>query len=161
MSNFGRINPFISITPSKPFISSGSLFTLFNWEIYYLSPVYYDLGTADLIFIRVNIYPGLGERGLLLISEPIYFIRVTIYLAALSYYISRGHYLPRAVGVRGLQLIFQPINFIRVTIYPATIPYNISRGHYLPSKLYCLVLACIKAILYSRPLSFCHDIANI
>jgi hypothetical protein len=26
-------------------------------------------------------------------------------------------------------------------------PHNISRGHYLPCKIYCLVLAFIKAII--------------
>jgi hypothetical protein len=77
--NFLVVNPFISITPSKPLISSGSWLTLQNCDIYYLSAVKYDPATTDLIFIRVNIYPGPGEGNLQLTSEPIYFIRVTIY----------------------------------------------------------------------------------
>ncbi len=71
------------------------------------------------------------------------------------YNISRGHLL-RGTGRGGLQLIIQPINFIRVTIYPAAMPHNISRGHYLPCKIYCLALACIKAIIH-----LCHNVANI
>ncbi len=58
-----RFNPFISITPSKPLMPSGSWLTLHNYEISYLSAVYYDPATTDLIFIRVNIYPGPGEGG--------------------------------------------------------------------------------------------------
>jgi hypothetical protein len=38
---------------------------------------------------------------------------------------------------------------------------NFSVGHYLPCKTYCIVLACIKAIFYIRPLRFYHDLANI
>jgi len=84
--------------------------------IYYLAAVTYYPAIIDLSFIRVNIYPGPGERGLQLISEPVYFIRVTIYPVAFPHNISRGHYLPRGGGgqVRGLLLIFQPIYFIRV-----------------------------------------------
>jgi hypothetical protein len=63
---------------------------------------------ADLIFIRVNIYPGTGG---------------------------------------GLIANFPPIYFIRVTIYPAVLSHNINRGHYLPSKIYYLILACIRAII--------------
>ena len=120
---FRHFNPFISITPSKPLMSSGPWLTLHNCEIFYLLAVNYDPATTDLIFIRVNIYPGPGEGGSL--------------------------------------LIFYPIHFIRVTIYPASLPHNISRGHYLPCTTYCLVLACIKAIIHIRPLRFCHDLANI
>ncbi len=58
------ITPFISISPSKPLMSSGSWLTLHNCEIFYLLEVNYDPATIDLIFIRVNIYPGLGGRGL-------------------------------------------------------------------------------------------------
>jgi hypothetical protein len=36
--------------------------SLCNCEIY-LSAVYFDLATEDLIFIRVNIYPGRGGEG--------------------------------------------------------------------------------------------------
>ncbi len=59
---------FISFTPSKALVSSGSWLTLQNFEIYYLSSVIYDPTTTDLIFIRVNIYPGPGMGGLQLIS---------------------------------------------------------------------------------------------
>jgi hypothetical protein len=41
--------------------------TLHNCEIFYLSAVNYDPATTDLIFIRVNIYPGPEEGGLQLI----------------------------------------------------------------------------------------------
>ncbi len=116
-----QLNPFISITPSKPFMSSGSWLTLHYCEIYYLSAVNYDPATTDLILIRVNIYPGPGEGGLQLILKPIYFIRVTIYPATIPHNTSRGHYLPREVGGGCFLLIFQPIYFIRVTIYPVTL----------------------------------------
>jgi hypothetical protein len=56
-------NPLISITPSKPLMSSGSWLTLHNCEFFYLLAVNYDPATTDLIFIRVNIYPGAGEGG--------------------------------------------------------------------------------------------------
>jgi hypothetical protein len=58
-----NFNPFISITPSKPLMSSGSCLTLHNCEIFYLSAFNYDPATTDLIFIRVNIYPGPGKGG--------------------------------------------------------------------------------------------------
>jgi hypothetical protein len=61
------VNPIISITPSKPSVSSGSLFTLLNCKICYLSHVNYDPPAADLISIRVTIYlrpgGGGGRRG--------------------------------------------------------------------------------------------------
>ncbi len=114
-------SPFISITPSKPFMSSGSWLTLHYCDIYYLSAVNYDPATTDLIFIRVNIYPWPGEGGLQLIFKPVYFIRVTIYPATIPHNISRGHYLPREVGGGCFLPIFQPIYFIRVTIYPVTL----------------------------------------
>jgi hypothetical protein len=41
------IGPFISVTPSKPLMSSGWL-TLRNCEIYYLSAVIYEPETTDL-----------------------------------------------------------------------------------------------------------------
>jgi hypothetical protein len=70
-TNYCKINPFISIhTPSKPLISSGSWLTLHNCEIFYLLAVNNDPATADLNFIRVNIYPGPGEGGSLLIFYP-------------------------------------------------------------------------------------------
>ncbi len=114
------INPFISITPSKPLMSSGSWLTLRNCEIFYLLAVNYDPATTDLIFIRVNIYPGPGEGGSQLIFSPIHFIRVTIYPASLPHNISRGHYLPGVGGEGVYRLIFLTVNFIRVTIYLAT-----------------------------------------
>jgi hypothetical protein len=87
-------------------MSSGSWLTLHNCEIFYLLAVNYDPATTDLIFIRVNIYPGPGEGGSLLIFEPVHFIRVTIYPASLPHNISRGHYLPRGVGGGDLQADF-------------------------------------------------------
>ncbi len=91
-------NPFISITSSKPLMSSGSWLTLHYCYMYYLSAVNYVPVTTDLIFIRVSIYPGPGKGGLQLILKPIYFIRVTIYPATFPHNISRGHYLPRGGG---------------------------------------------------------------
>jgi hypothetical protein len=46
-------------------MSSGSIFTLLNFKIYYLSNVNYDLAATDLISIRVSIYlrPGEGEEA--------------------------------------------------------------------------------------------------
>jgi hypothetical protein len=73
---------------------SGFWLTLHNCEVFYLLAVNYDPATTDLIFIRVNIYPGPGEGGSQLISYPVHFIRVTIYLATLSHNIGSGHYLP-------------------------------------------------------------------
>ncbi len=61
---------------------------------------------------------------------------------------------------KGLKLIFHPIIY-QVTIYPAALPHNISKGHYLPRKVYCLILACSKSNIQTRPLNFCHDIASI
>jgi hypothetical protein len=58
------VNPFISITPRKPIMSSGSWLTLHNCGIFYLLAVNYDPATTDLIFIRVNIYPGPGKGAL-------------------------------------------------------------------------------------------------
>jgi hypothetical protein len=71
---------------------------LHNCDIYYISAVNYDPAATDLIFIRVNIYPGQGEGDLQLITEPVYFIRVTIYPAAFPHNISRGHYYPGGWG---------------------------------------------------------------
>ncbi len=96
--------PFISITHSKPLMSSGS----------WLTPV-----TTDIIlkfFFRVSIYPWPRKGGLQLISKPNYFIRVTIYPAALPYYISRGHYLPCKVYCHVLDSIkfiihMRPLSF--------------------------------------------------
>ena len=71
-SSISLFNPFISITPSKPLMSSGSWLTLHYCDIYYLSAVNYDPVTTDIIFIRVSIYPGTGKGGLQLILKPIY-----------------------------------------------------------------------------------------
>jgi hypothetical protein len=140
-------NPFISITPSKPLLSSGSWLTLHNYEIFYLLAINYDPATTDLIFIRVNIYPGPGEGNSQLLSQLFQFIRVTIYPVALPHNISRSCYLPSGVGVGAYRLIFLTIYF--------------SRSHYLPCNTYCLGLACIKATIHIRPLRFFHDLANI
>jgi hypothetical protein len=115
------LNPFISITPSKPLMSSGSWLTLHYCDIYYLSAVNYDPVTTNLIFIRVSIYPGPGKGGLQLILKPIYFIRVTIYPATFPHNIGRGHYLPRGVGGGCFLVISQPIYFYQ--------------DHYLPCGL--------------------------
>ncbi len=87
-------NPFIFITLSMPLMSSGSWLTLHNCMIFNLLAVNYDPATTNLIFIKVNIYPGPGEGGSQPIFLPIHFIRVTIYPVSLPHNISRGHYLP-------------------------------------------------------------------
>jgi hypothetical protein len=51
------INPFISITPSKPLISSGPGMTLNNFEICYFSAIYYING------IKINILPRACRGG--------------------------------------------------------------------------------------------------
>jgi hypothetical protein len=99
-------------------MSSGCWLTLHNCEIYYLLAVTYDPATTDLIFIRVNIYPGPGDGGSQLISKPINFIRVTIYPTALPLNISRGHYLPRGTGGGGLQANFPNHLFYQVHYLP-------------------------------------------
>jgi hypothetical protein len=71
------VNPFISITPRKPLMSSGSWLTLHNCEIFYLLAVNYDPGTTDIIFTRVNIYPGPGRGGAQRNFSTRSFIRVT------------------------------------------------------------------------------------
>ncbi len=91
--------------------------TLHNCKIYYLAAVNYDPEITDLIFIRVNIYPGPGESGGLT-ADPVYFIRVTIYPAAVPRNIRRGHYLPRWGGGR------------RLTANIST--YLFYQGHFLP-----------------------------
>jgi hypothetical protein len=60
--------------------------SLHNCEIYYLAAVNYYPDTKDLIFIRVNIYPGPGEGGFMLtclIYQGHYFI-LQPYLTALA-----------------------------------------------------------------------------
>ena len=102
-------------------MSSGSWLTLHNCEIFSLLAVNYDPATTDLIFIRVNIYPGPGEGGLQLILKPVYFIRVTMYPATIPHNISRGHYLPGGQGGWALQA-----NFPNHLFY---------QGHYLPHDI--------------------------
>jgi hypothetical protein len=64
--------------------------TLYYCEIFYLSAVNYDPTTTVLIFIRVIIYPGPEEGANSYFS--VYFVRVSIYPAAIPYNINRGHY---------------------------------------------------------------------
>jgi hypothetical protein len=123
------------------------------------SIIYQQLLTVWPCVYRSNFRQGqnlLRARGWGLIANfwSHFFLRVTIYPAALPYNISRGHYLPEGVGYREG---FLAIYFIRVTIYP----HYINRGHYLPCKIYCHVLACIKAFRHMRHLTFCHDLTNI
>ena len=115
-------NPFISITPSKPLMSSGSWLTLHNCEIFYLLAVNNDPATADLIFIRVNIYPGPGERGSLLIFLPIYFIRVTTYLPC----VLTPQYQKRSLFTQGSGGEDIQANFPTHLFY---------QGHYLPHDI--------------------------
>jgi hypothetical protein len=118
-----------------------------------------DPATTDLIIIRVNNLPRASGGRL----TP-YFLAHLFYLGhyyprslALPYNISRGHYLLGGRG-RGLRVRANVLTHLFFTIYPAALPYNISSGHYLPCKIYCLVLACIKANIHMRLLSFCQDI---
>ncbi len=97
-------------------MSSGSWLTLHNCEIFSLLAVNYDPATTDLI------YPGPGEGGSQLISEPVHFIRVTIYPADLPQNISRGHYFLRWAGGGG----FTMANFPNHLFY---------QGHYLPHDI--------------------------
>jgi hypothetical protein len=60
----------------------------------------------------------------------------------------------------GLTSYLSTFYFIRVTIYPRALRQNINRGHYLPHKVKHLVLAC-QGSIHIRPLSFCHNLANI
>jgi hypothetical protein len=111
---------FLSL-PASILLLSGSWLTLHNCEIYYLGAVKHNPAITDLIFIRVNIYQGPEEGGIQLISEPIYFIRVTIYPADFPHAIIRGHYLPRGVWGR------------RLTANIST--YLFYQGQYLPQGL--------------------------
>ncbi len=141
------LSPFIYITPSKPLISTGSWLTLHNCDIYYLSAVKYDPETTDLIFIRVNIYPGPEEGDLQLISEPIYFIRVSIYPAAFSHNISRCHYLPGGVGRGSILLIFSTHLFLSGSLFtPPPYPTILTEVTIYPPRFTALFW------LVSRPL---------
>jgi hypothetical protein len=60
-------------------MSSEFRLNLLYFETYNLSAVKYDPATTDLIFSRVNIYPGPRDGGLQVIFKPIYIIRVAIY----------------------------------------------------------------------------------
>ncbi len=79
------------------------------------------------------------------------FYQVIIYLAAPTCII-RGNFLPKGEGGGDLLLIFHPIYFIMSSIYPPSPALSciLNRCHYLPFKIYCLVLACIKAISHIR-----------
>ncbi len=84
------------------------------------------------------------------------FIRVTSHLpAALLRNISKV-IIYGGGGVAYSQFFNPPIYIMKVTIYPAVLPQKNSRGHNY--KVYCLVLACINAVIHRR---FCSDIANI
>jgi hypothetical protein len=60
---FKLLNPTLSITPSKPFVSSGLLFTRVNCMIYYLTHVNYNPAAADLTSIGVTIAPTVEGGG--------------------------------------------------------------------------------------------------
>ena len=61
--SFSGFNPTLSITPSKPFVSSGLLFTRVNCMIYYLTHVNYNPAAADLTSIGVTIAPTVEGGG--------------------------------------------------------------------------------------------------
>jgi hypothetical protein len=44
---------------------------------------------------------------------------------------------------------------------PRSLTPQYNRGYYTCYYPYCLVSACIRAIIHIRPLSFCYDIANL
>ena len=63
LTNHRLVNPTLSITPSKPFVSSGLLFTRVNCMIYYLTHVNYNPAAADLTSIGVTIAPTVEGGG--------------------------------------------------------------------------------------------------
>jgi hypothetical protein len=142
------------VSPSKPLMSSGSCLTLHICETYYLSAINNDLMTTGLIFIGVNIYsgPGWGEGGLTATFYTHLFYQGNYYLPTVLLIIGEVTICSGA-WVRGLKANFSTHLFYQGHCLPC--------GHYLPCKAYCLVLPCIKAVIHSRPLSFCHDITNI
>ncbi len=114
---------------------------------------------TEIIFISVNIYPE-GEGGLKLISEPVYFIRVTIYPAAFPHYISKGHYLARGWGKEAYCQYFNLFILSGSLFTSGPYPTIVTESLFTLQDLLPL-LACIKAIFRIRTLRFCHDIANI
>jgi hypothetical protein len=84
-----KLNPFISIIPSKPLMSSRSWLTLHNCEIYYLSSVNYNPPDYRCNFHKGQYLPWGGG----LLAHLFYQIH---YL--LLYNISRGHIYPVGGG---------------------------------------------------------------
>jgi hypothetical protein len=111
----------------------------------------------------INITPGkpLVSSGccMTLPNREMYYLSPVNYAPATTdlILIRINTYLPRARG-GGLTANFLTHLFYKGHYYPAALPHNISRGNYLPSKIYSLVLACIKADIHI--LSFCHDKAR-
>ncbi len=154
-------NPFISITPSKQLMSSGSWLTLHNCKIFYLLSVNYDPATTDLILSGSIFTQGQGRGAHSWFLNPFILSGSLFTLCSYPTILAEVIIYPGWWGEGAYRLIFLTIYFIRVTIYLAKLSHNISRGHYLPCNTYCLVLACIKATIHIRPLRFCHDLANI
>jgi hypothetical protein len=78
----------------------------------------------------------------------------------ISYY-DRGSIITQGQG-RGLTANFLILTHLRGHYLPHhVLSHNIRRGHYLPCQLYCLALACLKAIIQIRLLSFCHGTDNL
>ncbi len=130
------INPFIYITPRKPLMSSGSQLTLRYYDVYYLTAFNYHQGQYLSALRRLT----------------------ANFLTHLFY---QDHYLPSDLAPQYQQrsLLTQEDEGRGLSAHFST--HLFYQGHYLPCKIYCLVLACIKAIIYIRLLSFCHDRANI
>ncbi len=125
------MNPFISITPSKPIMSSWIWLTLHNCcEIYYLSAVNYDLATT------VQYLPRARDGGLQLILTHLCY-QGTIYSVILPYNIGRGE--------GAYCQFFNLFIFSWSPCGPTALPHYISSGRYSPCKIYCFVLACINA----------------
>ncbi len=136
----------------------------------------YDPATTDINFIKVNFYPVLGGRGdyctanfwTFFIFYQGHSLLLRPYHTGLLfnnslYTLAASAYFPKGPGGGALLLIFKPIYFISVTVQytpPPVLTRNINRCHYLRCKIYCFVLACIKAILHIKLFSFCHDLAN-
>jgi hypothetical protein len=87
----------------------------------YLSAVNYDSKIADLIFIRVNIYPVLGKGGLKLISLP----AVNYESVTTDLIFENGQQLPR-VKEGESQLFPDMFNFIWITIHPTALTHKIT-----------------------------------
>ncbi len=144
-------------------MSSGSRLTLHNCEMCYyqqliISHDYRSKFTSGSIFTQ-------GQwRGAY--SQFLYpfFIRVNIYPATLYYNISRRQYLPCGGGGSYCKF-FNPFilsgSLFTLRPNPTIFKKDNNTGHYLPCKIYCLILACKKAIVHIRPVSFCHGKSNI